>query len=201
MDNQEIKSEIRKDMLAKRDSLEKKYCEAAGDLLVDKLIIEGYLSKAMSPSSDAKNITVFTYVSTGSEVSTFPLIEFLLRFNVRVCVPKVIGSGEMQAWEIKSLDDLVLGKFGIYEPKTKNLCAEIPRNDGAWILAIIPGVAFDKKGYRIGYGGGYYDRYFSNLKNTKGIYKLGVCYDFQLVDKIPTDEHDIKMNQVLSLTF
>jgi len=185
--NQEIKAEIRKTILAKRNSLDSKLCIASGEALLEKLIAGEYL----------KGIdTVFIYVSTGSEVSTFQSIEFMLNNSIRVCVPKITGKGEMQAVEIKSLNDLVPGKFGIYEPVGDDVI-DLAAKD----VALVPGVAFDKEGCRIGYGGGYYDRYFSKFQNLKGVYKLGICYDFQLVDRLPYDKHDVKMNEVLQLTF
>ena len=61
-------------------------------------------------------------------------------------------------------------------------------------LAVIPGVAFDKDGNRMGRGKGYYDRLLPKLGNT---YKIGICLPFQLVEKIPTDEHDVRMDEVL----
>ena len=186
--NQEIKSEMRKNILAKRNNLDMEYCDRIGEVLLERLISGEYL----------KNInTVFIYVSTGKEVSTLPTIEYMLNNSIQVCVPKVTGCGNMKAVEIKSLSNLGIGKFGIYEPVDNIVQMSIPIPT----LAIIPGLAFDKEGYRIGYGGGYYDRYFSNFNNLEEVYKLGVCYDFQLVDEVPIDQYDIKMDEVLMVDF
>lgn len=84
-------------------------------------------------------------------------------------------------------DNLQPGKFGIPEPQTEEYKGKID-------LVIVPGVGFDKRLFRLGRGGGYYDRFISTLRYTK---KIGVGYHFQLVNKIPHQHHDEKMNEVI----
>lgn len=89
--------------------------------------------------------------------------------------------------------DLKEGAFGIMEP-----CGEVFADYQAIDLAIIPGMAFDRQGNRLGRGKGYYDRFLPLL--LPYIYIIGVCFPFQLLDDIPTEEHDIKMDTVLGIT-
>ena len=85
--------------------------------------------------------------------------------------------------------DLALGAYNIMEP-TGELFVDYASID----LAVIPGVAFDREGNRMGRGKGYYDRLLPKLRST---YKIGICLPFQLVERVPTDEHDVKMDEVI----
>ena len=85
--------------------------------------------------------------------------------------------------------DLALGAYNIMEPT-----GELFDDYAAIDLAVIPGVAFDREGNRMGRGKGYYDRLLPKLRST---YKIGICLPFQLVEQIPTDEHDVKMDEVI----
>ena len=86
--------------------------------------------------------------------------------------------------------DLQRGAFGIFEP-TGELFTDYNTID----VAIIPGMAFDAKGHRLGRGKGYYDRFLAKL--SPSTYKIGLCFSWQLVDYVPTDEHDIPMDEVI----
>lgn len=131
---------------------------------------------------------VFCYVSAHGEVGTRKLIEELLT-EKEVVVPYCIDKeGNMICVKINSLDDLQEGCFGIPEPKTP---IEFPKEKIDF--AIVPGITFDRKGYRLGYGKGYYDRFLQNIKP----FKLGVCQKRFFQDSIPHDEFDVKMDNVL----
>ena len=131
---------------------------------------------------------VFCYVSAHGEVGTRKLIEELLR-EKEVVVPYCIDKeGNMICVKINSPGDLKEGSFGIPEPKTP---VEFPKEKIDF--AIVPGIAFDREGYRLGYGKGYYDRFLQNIKP----YKLGVCQKIFFQDSIPHDEYDVKMDNVL----
>lgn len=132
--------------------------------------------------------TVFCYVSAHGEVGTHKLIEQLL-VKKTVVVPYCTDThGNMICAEIKSLDDLKEGKFGILEPKKP---VEFPKEKLDFVIA--PGIAFDKEGFRLGYGKGYYDRFLSNISP----FKLGVCQKEFYLDSLPHDEYDIKMDSIL----
>lgn len=127
--------------------------------------------------------TAFIYVSTADEPDSRPIIEGAFELRKRVCVPKIIGPGKMIPVEIKSYDELVPGKYGILTAPD-----DAPEVDLKKIqVAIIPGVAFDKKSAcRLGRGGGYYDRFVEECYSVC----IGVCYDEQVVEDLPCEAHD-----------
>lgn len=133
---------------------------------------------------------IFVYVSYNNEVDTKEFIADCLELGKNVFVPKVNGR-EMRFHKIYSLDELHVGSFGILEPANDYLDQW---NDLSGFM-VMPGVAFDKKLNRVGYGGGYYDRYLSSHLNIK---KAAVCFDFQLVDNIEAEEHDLKPDILVS---
>lgn len=143
----------------------------------------------MKRFKDAQNI--FTYVNYNQEVNTLILIEECFRLGKNVFVPKVIGD-EMDFFQIHSLDELESGAYGILEPIEG--CKTASENKG---LMIMPGLAFDEKHRRIGYGGGFYDKYLEKLPE---FYKIALCYDFQVFNKIVTDKFDIPVDLVISET-
>jgi len=132
--------------------------------------------------------TVFCYISAHGEVGTYSLLEELLKEKT-VVVPYCTDTvGNMICSEIKSLSELKEGKFGIPEPVTP---VEYPKEKIDFV--IVPGVAFDKEGFRLGYGKGYYDRFLSNINP----YRLGVCKKEFYLEGLPHGEYDVKMNRVL----
>lgn len=128
------------------------------------------------------------YVSINHEVDTFSLIQEALKTHI-VCVPKVQGEN-MEFYVIHSLDDLKAGAFHILEPMTKEKISPSQID-----LMIVPMLGFDITLHRVGYGRGYYDRYFS--RGFKG-YKLGLAFSFQQVDFITSDSYDIALDEVLT---
>ncbi len=180
------KQEIRKEMLEKRRQLTQEDVEAGGLQLLEKFRAGGYLQDVR---------TAFIYVSAKNEVSTLPLISYLLSHGVQVCVPKTFGEGYMEACVIHNLErDLKPGAYGILEPVTEEKAATETID-----LVIVPGVAFDKNGNRIGYGAGYYDRFLQRKELPGHVEKLGVCYAFQVVDAIVADNTDIPMDEVIEI--
>lgn len=134
---------------------------------------------------NSKNILI--YVSIDMEVSTITLIEELLKLNKNIYAPK-IKSKIIKFYKVNSLDELKLSNFKILEPTSNEL---FNGTDG---VCIIPGLMFDKYNNRLGYGGGYYDKFLSENK----VYKIGICFKEFLVDKIKTDIHDIKMDEIIT---
>ena len=98
----------------------------------------------------------------------------------------------MKAVKINSLDELIVDNYGILEPKyvDKNNIGD------NFDLIIMPGVAFDRCGNRIGYGGGYYDKYLLNIKED--IKKIALAYDIQVIDDIHREKHDIKVDCIIT---
>lgn len=136
-----------------------------------------------------KSKTIMFFVSFKNEISTHQMIKNSLR-KKNVVVPKVIGH-EIEPSVIIDFDNLVpTGKFSIPEP------IEIMKIAYKHIdLVLVPGIAFDKKGHRIGYGLGYYDKF---LKKVPKAVKIGLCFDFQIVDEIPREEHDVAVDFVIT---
>lgn len=131
--------------------------------------------------------TFFCYMSFGSEISTHLIAKKALEDKKILLVPRTLGGGIMEAVRITSFSDLKKGNFGIMEPK-----AEPQPWSGKIDFALVPGIAFDKSGARLGYGGGYYDRFLRD----KEIFSLGICQKELLKEKLPKDEHDILCSKV-----
>ncbi|MBX2850896.1 MAG: 5-formyltetrahydrofolate cyclo-ligase [Phycisphaeraceae bacterium] len=134
--------------------------------------------------------SVFVYVSSGSEARTHELIAALLSQGKAVAVPRVLPEpGVMQPVLIHALDDFAPGRFGIPEPTAHEPFEQTPD------VTIVPGLAFTRLGERLGQGGGYYDRY---LQQHPATYKIGLSFNEQLADTLPTSEHDIAMDEVVT---
>lgn len=178
------KREIRKDIISKRNSCDKVIREGWNNGVFEKLIN----SKLYN---DAKSI--FIFISYGSEVDTIKIIEHLLKEGKEVYVPKTYKDiKEMKAVKITSLSNMVKDKMGILEPVDVSEDSIGQKFD----LIIMPGVAFDSFGNRIGYGGGYYDKYLSNYNEETE--KVALAYHMQLLNKIETEDHDIKVDYIVT---
>jgi len=127
---------------------------------------------------------IYCYVDYNHEVGTRQIIENSWRLQKKVFVPKVLGR-EMEFFEISSFDDLAPGMKGILEPVRTS---EDNKGSGNRGLMIMPGVAFDRSLHRIGYGGGFYDRY---LETHRGLQKLAVAFTYQVLDEVPAEAFDI----------
>ncbi|MDF2503649.1 5-formyltetrahydrofolate cyclo-ligase [Clostridium sp.] len=126
---------------------------------------------------------IFIYISFGNEVDTHKIIEKALSLGKEVCVPKVISRLKgMRALKINSLNNLKVSDYGVLEPEDNS--EEVFAKD--MNLAIIPGLVFDLKGGRIGYGGGFYDRFFSNTNID--ITKIALAYQFQILEELPLED-------------
>lgn len=132
--------------------------------------------------------SVFIYYSIGSEVATHGMIESALKDGKAVYLPRCAAQGEMHAIRIYSLSDMRRGMYSIPEPiGTDEL-------QGAPDLSIVPGLAFDRQGGRIGYGGGYYDRFLSNVNTTAA----ALAYADQVIERVPVEAHDTAVNYIIT---
>lgn len=129
---------------------------------------------------------LFAYHPLGKEVDIRPLIREAWRQNKQVAFPKVCGEN-MDFFAVKDFSELQPGCFGVMEPKGN----ELPVTPQAGTMVLVPGVAFDLSGNRMGFGKGYYDRY---LAKYSGYTALGVAYERQVADSIPAEETDIRMH-------
>jgi len=130
---------------------------------------------------------VHAYLPMGSEVDIFPLLEKLLTVGITIVAPKSLKGRKLKNLALHSLQQLEDGIFGTKHPDHDE------EYTGPIDLFIIPGLAFDKLHYRLGYGVGYYDNFLSSQPG----YKIGVCYPFQLVEQLPAEDHDIPMDTVI----
>jgi len=137
--------------------------------------------------------TVALYSPVHNEVSTLHLMRDALAGRRSVVMPQVAGDG-LVFRRIRSLDDLAPGRFGILEPRPETAKVELAELE----LIVLPGVAFDRRGHRLGYGKGYYDRALLAAGNT--CRRVGLGYDFQLVDRLPTFDHDMQLELLLTET-
>ena len=174
------KEELRKRIKEKRDKLSQREIVEKSEKIVGKLI-------KMDEFADAD--TVACYISFGSEVRTHSLIKNFME-KKRIVVPfvdkrkKVIHLSHLKNWE-----ELHVGEYGILEPRKEFLRIENNAD-----IFIIPGIVFDEEGNRIGYGGGYFDKFLCNFKGKK----IALAYDFQVVKKMPNEEHDIRMDFIIT---
>ena len=136
---------------------------------------------------------LFAYISYNQEVRTRMLIEKALADGKRVAVPKVIGD-DMEFRYIISEADLVPGYKGIKEPSESTIKADGKERK---VLMLMPGLAFDRMGNRIGYGKGYYDRYLYEHSNIY-FQKIALCYDFQVLDLIEAEQYDRKVDRLIA---
>ena len=145
---------------------------------------------ALFADSDAyKNAkTIYGYLPYNQEVRTVPMLERALRDGKRVAVPKVYGD-EMRFIYMTDLTQVEVGYAGIPEPIADEPVAEDPT-----ALVLMPGLAFDKAGHRIGYGGGFYDRFLAAEPDHPTV---ALCYAFQMLPKLETEEFDIPVDCVL----
>lgn len=173
-----MKHSLRKSILEKRNSLSQKEVIRLSAQIKERLFsTKEYLS--------AK--TVMFYVSFNNEVYTHDMI--VESFNKKIVfVPKIL-KGDIVPHLIKSFDELAHGTHKILEPKTDNIF-DRDKID----LIIVPAIAFDLHGHRIGYGKGYYDRFLKTVK----AYKIGLAFDLQIIEKVPNHPDDVPVDKVIS---
>jgi len=174
------KRDLREKLLEERKNQEKKDIVKKGNAIKEKLF-------ALEEYKKAK--TVMFFVSFGKEVYTHNIVyEALKDGNKKVVVPKVIDF-EIVPCHIENCFNMQRSSYGIQEPiDTKKV--DKPEID----IVLVPGIGFDKKGNRIGFGKGYYDNF---LKNTSAL-KIGLCMDFEIIEDIPSDEWDIPVDIIIS---
>ena len=173
------KKELRKKIREQKRAMTPERIEQASDKL-------GELFRATELYRNAK--TIYGYLPYNQEVRTVPMLEQALADGKRVAVPKIYGD-EMKFIYLTDLTQVAEGYAGIPEP-----VADGPVADDPTALVLMPGLAFDKEGHRIGYGGGFYDKFLAQEPNHPTI---ALCYDFQMLVQLPTEEFDIPVDCVL----
>ena len=178
------KSEIRTEVLKKRNELPREQCREDSIMIAKRVLSLKKVQKAE---------IIFLYASYKNEVGTKKLIQKLLSMGKKVALPKV-REEEMDFFLIRSWEELVLGYQGILEPDGAGQIVVPTKND----VMLLPGVVFDRKGNRIGYGGGYYDKYLDQQKDNLPCL-IGIGYEMQMFsDIIPTEPQDKSLDFVVT---
>ena len=173
------KKALRKRIREQKRAMTLEQIEMASRKLVEQfLALEAY----------RKAKTLYGYLPYNQEVRTVPILEQALADGKRVAVPKIYDD-EMRFIYLTDLSQVETGYAGIPEP-----IADGPIADDPTALVLMPGLAFDREGHRIGYGGGFYDKF---LSAEPGHPTVALCYAFQMVEYLPTEEFDIPVDSVL----
>jgi len=181
-----LKDNIRKSMLKERKEMKIENVSTFSNKIIEKIM-------KLPEFINCKNIML--YLSFNNEVNTYAFAKWCLENDKKVIVPYCIKeTREIIPYEINNLqNDISKSTFGIMEPKHAILKkSNIEDID----LIIVPGVAFDKLCNRIGFGAGYYDRFLP--KKSKDTSTIGIAYDYQVIDKIPTDDYDVPLDFIIT---
>lgn len=138
---------------------------------------------------------IFSFISFEDEIYTHNIIKESLAMNKRIGVPITVDKPrKLLVSEIKDFNkELEIGYYNILAPKKEFERIVAP---SVIDLVLVPGLAFDKEGYRTGYGGGYYDRFFAI--SNKNMVKVGLCFDLQIVTEVPKDPYDIPVDYIIT---
>lgn len=179
------KRELRKVCAASRDALEPSLRGLAAQRLA---------SCGIGFAGAHAGATISAYAAIGSELDAFPLLDRLAREGYRLALPVITPLGNplmFRAWAPG--EALVARKWGIHEPADS---APVVEPD----VLLVPLLAFDDDGHRLGYGGGYYDRTLRRLRDKKPVIAIGLAYDTQEVGEVPIEPHDERLDFVLTPT-
>ena len=175
----EDKSTLRKKYKAIRESLSEKAPEYSLEIC----------KKCASLKEFQKAQTVLLYFSKGSEADLSILFEISRKSGKRVAYPRCLDRERMEFFEISSLSELEKGYYGIMEPK-----ADAQKCSFENAVCFVPALSFDHDGYRLGYGGGYYDRFLSDFSGTT----VGIAFEACLAERLPREEFDKKTDYIIT---
>jgi 5-formyltetrahydrofolate cyclo-ligase len=175
------KATVRRLVLANRSRVDPANRQAAGTAVAGRIVALPELAKAR---------VVLGFASFGTELPADAVMSWVLSSGRRLLVPYVDGT-ELRAAEIASLEDMAPGYRGIREPVERT--AIDPSQAGA---VLVPGVAFDEAGHRLGYGGGFYDAFLAEL--APAIPRVGLCFDLQVVGAVPAGENDHSVGVIVT---
>ena len=173
------KFEIRKKIIKIRKK------KSSKDLEIDL----NYVLKVIKKQKIVRGI-VAGYYPYNYEINSIKILENLEKKNFQISLPKIKKNYQMDFFQWSINDPLVINKYGIPEPVSDKIV--YPN------ILLVPLVAFDKNFNRIGYGGGFYDRYIRKIKRIKKITTIGLAYSFQKVKKIPIKDYDIKLDYIIT---
>ena len=181
------KNNLRNKFMIRRENFSDDKIECKSQQLINKFLGSDFYKG---------NNSIFIYVSYKNEVQTHDLIKKMINDNKDVYVPQPNPeTKEMEAVLIRKFNDLTEGSYGILEPIESSSRIEPSLLD----LIIVPGLVFSLKGYRIGYGGGFYDRFLSRTnQNDCPPWKLGFAYNEFIIDKVPNNQYDLPVDFIIS---
>ncbi len=184
------KKSVRTELRAKRESLEAKLWQDYSNR-IQRSILRSTLYKECD--------ILMAYCDKNNEVGTLTLCEDALISGKELYFPKVLenfNEARMEFYRVNSTTELTPGFHGIMEPLGDiNRVFDYNRSLDKKVLMLVPGIAFDHEGHRLGYGKGYYDNY---LRNKEAIMRIGICFSMQIIDKVPVTRNDLHVNYVLS---
>lgn len=188
------KKKLRKEVLARRSALSEQEQKEKSTEIARKVILLDEFKKYK---------TILLYEAFRNEVQTDKIYREARTLGKQVYYPR-INAKEMEFYRVDDRAEFEVGAYGIREPKPEDAKRYLPKEDDE-MLVVVPGVAFDEKGNRIGYGGGYYDKYLQRLADGnlhKNICMVAVAYDFQIVEPgmIERETHDIRMDSIITET-
>jgi 5-formyltetrahydrofolate cyclo-ligase len=176
------KAALRREALARRDALPADVRKAAAEAIAARAF----------PLPISRGIIVSGFMPLESEINPLPLMKTLAEAGVQLALPRIAGRGQpliMRAWQWGA--PLEAGQWGIREPK-----ADAPEVDPDILL--VPLLAFDRTGQRIGYGAGYYDMTITGLRSRKAVTAVGIAFAIQEVPAVPATERDARLDFVLT---
>ena len=173
-----LKKILRKKFISERNSLAIDYRNSSTNTIFATLEEQNFFESSEK---------IFIYVGFGSEITTENFIKKWIN-KKQIFVPK-IENGKMNLIRLKSWDELAPGHFGVLEPTSSDYY------EGKIDLVVTPSIVFDNNGYRLGYGKGYYDKYFSSREYDISV---GLSYHKLLQDNVPKEDHDIKVDVIIT---
>ena len=138
----------------------------------------------------SSNKVIGGYYPYNYEIDTTKILEKLEKLKYKISLPKIRKKSQMNFFYWSTTDPLTINKFGIPEPNSNKIVYPS--------ILLVPIVAYDKHYNRIGYGGGFYDRYISRIRKTKKVLTIGLAYSFQKVKKVPNNNNDIKLDFIVT---
>ncbi len=176
---------LREQILEIRKNLNVQKVECFSDIIINSLISSELYKKASN---------IMSYVSFNNEVNTHKFIAKAIEDGKKISVPYINNKNKvMLPCLIHDINELVPGYFGILSPDPNRLKLI---DEKSIDLVIVPGAVFDKNGYRIGYGGGYYDKFLPLLR--KDTSTIGLAFSFQVIDKVPFEKYDIPVDFIIT---
>lgn len=182
------KQDIRKEVFNIRKSISKEF------LILNSSVIE---DKILTILNSSHYDIILSYADFGKEVRTEPLNKHLISLGYKLFLPRVTDKDKslMEFYLVNDYEELVKDHYGILEPLGNTERFDYAKEKEKRVLMLVPGVAFDRRLNRTGYGKGFYDNY---LSGKDSIHKIALSFDYQLIDFIDTNDSDISMDEIIT---